>query len=92
MAGRQLQRALRGVDAGAGVAGLAAVWQLGWDRLLYVLAALPLAYGLLRLLAPRAAITKAASTSGRVFWPMKRSAKPAEISGIRVKTAPVCTG
>ena len=36
-----------------GVAGVLAVWLLRWDRLLYVLASLPLAYGLLRLLAPR---------------------------------------
>lgn len=37
----------------AGCAGAVLVWRLGWDRLLYVLAALPLAYGLLRVLAPR---------------------------------------
>ncbi|MGJ4729541.1 MFS transporter [Luteimonas sp. SDU101] len=37
----------------AGATGVVAVSWLGWDRLLYVLAALPLAYGLLRLLAPR---------------------------------------
>ena len=36
-----------------GAAGVCAVWLLGWDRLLYVLASLPLAYGVLRLLAPR---------------------------------------
>src|SRR5690606_6225844 len=34
-----------------GVVGLVLVWRQGWDRMLYVLAALPLAYGLLRLLA-----------------------------------------
>ncbi|KAF1710386.1 MFS transporter [Pseudoxanthomonas kalamensis DSM 18571] len=37
----------------AGLAGMACVWQLGWDRLLYVLAGLPLAYGLLRVFASR---------------------------------------
>ncbi len=37
----------------AGAAGLLAVRYSGWDRLLYVLAALPLGYGLLRLLAAR---------------------------------------
>jgi len=39
----------------AGAAGIAAVWSLGWDRLLYVLAALPLAYGVLRVVAARSA-------------------------------------
>ncbi|GAB2505601.1 MFS transporter [Pseudoxanthomonas sangjuensis] len=37
----------------AGLVGLAAVWHFGWDKLLYVLAGLPLAYGLLRLVAAR---------------------------------------
>ncbi len=36
-----------------GLLGMLAVWLFAWDRLLYVLAALPLAYGLLRLVAPR---------------------------------------
>ncbi len=36
-----------------GAAGVAVIWFSGWHRLLYVLAALPLAYGLLRALAPR---------------------------------------
>ncbi|MFT4179560.1 MAG: MFS transporter [Thermomonas sp.] len=36
-----------------GLAGIAAVRFFGWDKLLYVLAALPLSYGLLRLVAPR---------------------------------------
>jgi maltose/moltooligosaccharide transporter len=35
----------------AGVVGVAAVWQFGLDRLLYVLAGLPLAYGLMRVIA-----------------------------------------
>ncbi|MFT3756435.1 MAG: MFS transporter [Pseudoxanthomonas sp.] len=37
----------------AGLLGVAAVWLFGWDRMLYVLAALPLAYGVLRLVAVR---------------------------------------
>ena len=37
----------------AGAMGMAVVAWTGWDRLLYVLAALPLGYGLLRLVAPR---------------------------------------
>ncbi|MDH5835555.1 MFS transporter [Luteimonas kalidii] len=37
----------------AGLVGAGLVWRLGWDRLLYVLAALPLAYGSLRVIAPR---------------------------------------
>ena len=37
----------------AGIVGIGLVWSLAWDRMLYVLAALPLAYGALRL-APRA--------------------------------------
>ncbi|WP_202843888.1 MFS transporter [Luteimonas saliphila] len=36
----------------AGAVGIVAIWHSGWDRLLYVLASLPLAYGLLRLIAP----------------------------------------
>jgi maltose/moltooligosaccharide transporter len=39
----------------AGIVGIGLVWSLAWDRMLYVLAALPLAYGALRLLAPRVA-------------------------------------
>ncbi len=39
----------------AGVAGMALVYVLGWDRMLYVLAGLPLAYGALRLIAARMA-------------------------------------
>src|SRR5690606_10987990 len=38
-----------------GAVGLVLIWATGWGRLLYVLAALPLAYGLMRQLAPRAA-------------------------------------
>lgn len=34
-----------------GIAGISLVWSMQWDRMLYVLAALPLAYGLLRLFA-----------------------------------------
>ncbi len=45
-----------------GLAGLAAVWHFGWDRLLYVLAALPLAYGALRMLAPGMPRTSMLST------------------------------
>ena len=37
----------------AGAVGMGVVAWTGWDRLLYVLAALPLGYGLLRLVAPR---------------------------------------
>ena len=37
----------------AGLLGIALVWHFGWDRLLYVLAALPLGYGALRLIATR---------------------------------------
>ena len=37
-----------------GLVGIALIWAMDWGRLLYVLAALPLAYGLIRLLAPRA--------------------------------------
>ena len=37
----------------AGMAAVLVVWYSGWDRLLYVLAGLPLAYGVLRLLAAR---------------------------------------
>jgi len=36
-----------------GAIGIAMIWHFGWDRLLYVLAALPSAYGVLRLVAPR---------------------------------------
>ena len=36
----------------AGVIGMGLIAWQGWDRLLYVLAGLPLAYGLLRLVAP----------------------------------------
>lgn len=35
-----------------GALGAALVWYSGWNRMLYVLAGLPLAYGLLRLLVP----------------------------------------
>jgi maltose/moltooligosaccharide transporter len=35
-----------------GIVAVVLVWRLGWDRLLYVLATLPLAYGLLRTIAP----------------------------------------
>ncbi|MFT3762979.1 MAG: MFS transporter [Pseudoxanthomonas sp.] len=41
----------------AGLLGVAAVRFFGWDRMLYVLAALPLAYGVLRLIAARLAPT-----------------------------------
>ncbi len=39
----------------AGLAGVVLVHVLGWDRMLYVLAGLPLGYGLLRLVAARLA-------------------------------------
>src|SRR5690606_10925002 len=38
-----------------GAVGLVLIWATGWGRLLYVLAALPLAYGMMRRLGPRAA-------------------------------------
>jgi len=38
-----------------GVAGIVLIWSMDWARLLYVLAALPLAYGLMRLGATRVA-------------------------------------
>lgn len=38
-----------------GVVGMVLVYTLGWDRMLYVLAGLPLAYGALRLIAARMA-------------------------------------